>query len=94
MTGRYLNNELSGLMITLAAEASETEEISFLKGDTAEIMIEYYYAKNYIQVFIFTQLPYMLLSLVYLRFSYWGLDESWVIGSIIILLIEIFFEIT
>jgi hypothetical protein len=41
-------------MVTLAAEASEIDEASFLKGDTAEIMIEYYYAHNYMQVFLFT----------------------------------------
>ena len=41
-------------MITRAADAIATDEASFLKGDVAEIMIEYYYAHNYMQVFLFT----------------------------------------
>ena len=74
-------------MITLAAESSEIDEASFLKGDVAEIMIEYYYAHNYMQVFLFTQLPYLLLAAVYCRFSYLGVDREWVMGSIFILCI-------
>ena len=34
-TGKFLNNKLSGHLIAHAAEASETDETSFLKSDIA-----------------------------------------------------------
>ena len=42
-----MNNYATGLLITRAANASVTEETSFLKEDVTGILINYYYKMHH-----------------------------------------------
>jgi hypothetical protein len=80
-------------------------ETSFLKGDSAEISIEYYWDQNWLKVFFFTQLPYILQAIVYINMSFnlpppdkndghVRLDWGWVAATIFLIVWILVIEVT
>ena len=85
MIGPVLNNKLTGKLIELAASANEASLKSFLKSETAEYVVDYFWNKYYFTVFFATQLVWILLTILYLIICYEDVtDELVILTSILV----------
>ena len=53
-TGRFLNNKLTGSLLKLASESDVKVMTSFLRSDSADIAIQYYWEQYWLEVFLIT----------------------------------------